>query len=155
PSSDANERNNRMHMLSVDETRDALSIVEAADVVARTYAALATGDVVASSPAAMRVAPPPQRIQIKGAVLAHEGIAGARLSSAQHPRLILWDRRTTEPILLLEESWLYTFRTGTSGAVVARWLTPRPQPRIALIGAGTIATHMARAFIELCSPLSI
>ena len=132
-----------------------LSIAEAADVIARTYAALATGEVLPSSPSAMRIAPPPQRIQVKGAVLAHEGIAGARLSSARDPRLILWDLATAEPILLLEEGWLYTFRTGTSGAVVARWLSPCPHPRIGLVGAGAIATHMARGFVELCSPLSI
>jgi ornithine cyclodeaminase/alanine dehydrogenase-like protein (mu-crystallin family) len=103
----------------------------------------------------MRIAGPPHRIQLKGAILKHEGIAGARLSSRGHPRLMLWDLESGAPILFLEENWLYAFRTGVSGAVAARWLAPRPRPRIALIGAGAIATHMARAFGELCAPAQI
>ena len=55
----------------------------------------------------------------------------------------------------MDESWLYTFRTGVSGAVVARWLMPRPRPHIALIGAGKIAAHMAAGFIALCRPASL
>ncbi len=141
-----------MRMVSEAETVDALSIAEAAEVIAQTYKALGNGDVVPSTPSAMRVAPPPHRIQLKGAVLRNDGIAGARLSSRGHPRLMLWELESGAPILFLEENWLYSFRTGVSGAVVGRWLTPRPNPRIALIGAGAIATHMARAFGELCAP---
>jgi alanine dehydrogenase len=144
-----------MRMISEAETVDALSIAEAADVIAQTYKALGNGGVEPSTPSAMRVAGPPHRIQLKGAVLRHHGIAGARLSSRGHPRMILWDLASGAPILFLEENWLYSFRTGVSGAVVARWLTPRPNPRIALIGAGAIATHMARAFGELCTPEAI
>ncbi|MFN3347610.1 NAD(P)-binding domain-containing protein [Pseudorhodoplanes sp.] len=141
-----------MRMISEAETIDALSIAEAAEVIAATYKALGNGDVEPSTPSAMRVAGPPHRIQLKGAVLKADGIAGARLSSRGHPRLMLWDLQSGAPILFLEENWLYAFRTGISGAVVARWLTPRPNPRIALIGAGAIATHMTRAFGELCAP---
>jgi len=144
-----------MRMITAAETVDALSIVEAASVIEHVYAGLAAGHVVASSPSAMRIAGPPHRIQVKGAVLQDLGIAGARLSSMRDPRLILWDLENGAPILLLEESWLYTFRTGISGAVVARWLSPCANPRIALIGAGKIATHMARGFAELCHPSSI
>lgn len=144
-----------MRLISVSETIDALSIAEAADVIAGVYAGLASGSVVPSSPSAMRIAGPPHRIQVKGAVLEDLGIAGARLSSLRDPRLILWNLETGSPIVLLEEAWLYTFRTGISGAVVARWLSPRPNPRIALIGAGKIATHMARAFAALCDPSQI
>lgn len=141
-----------MHMMSEAETIDALSIAEAAEVIAGTYKALGNGDVEPSTPSAMRVAGPPHRIQLKGAILKADGIAGARLSSRGHPRLILWDLESGAPILFLEENWLYAFRTGVSGAVVAQWLMPCPNPRIALIGAGAIATHMARAFGELCAP---
>jgi alanine dehydrogenase len=141
-----------MRMISAAETVDVLSIAEAADVIARTYKALGNGDVAPSTPSAMRVAGPPHRIQLKGAILNADGIAGARLSSRGHPRLMLWDLESGAPILFLEENWTYAFRTGVSGAVVARWLMPRPNPRIALIGAGAIATHMARAFGELCAP---
>ncbi len=144
-----------MRMISVAETVDALSIAEAADVIERVYAGLAAGSVVPSSPSAMRIAGPPHRIQVKGAVLQDLCIAGARLSSMRDPRLMLWDLESGSPILLLEESWLYTFRTGISGAVAARWLTPVSRPRIALIGAGKIATHMARGFVELCQPAQI
>jgi alanine dehydrogenase len=144
-----------MRMISEAETIDALSIAEAAEIIADTYKALGKGEVEPSTPSAMRVAGPPHRIQLKGAVLKHDGIAGARLSSRGHPRLMLWDLESGAPILFLEESWLYAFRTGVSGAVVARWLMPRPNPRIALIGAGAIATHMARAFGELCAPEAI
>lgn len=144
-----------MRMISAAETVDALPIAEAAEIVARVYSGLAAGSIVPSSPSAMRIAGPPHRIQVKGAVLHDLGIAGARLSSMRDPRLILWDLETGSPIVLLGESWLYTFRTGVSGAVVARWLSPVPHPRIALIGAGKIATHMARAFVELCSPSQI
>lgn len=144
-----------MRMITVAETANALSIPEAASVIERVYAGLASGTVVPSSPSAMRIAGPPHRIQVKGAVLQDEGIAGARLSSLRDPRLMLWDLETGSPLLLLEESWLYIFRTGISGAVVARWLTPSPNPHIALIGAGKIATHMARGFIELCNPAQI
>lgn len=144
-----------MRMITAAETVDALSISEAASVIEQVYAGLASGTVVPSSPSAMRIAGPPHRIQVKGAVLQDIGIAGARLSSLRDPRLILWDLESGSPILLLEESWLYTFRTGISGAVVARWLSPTPNPRIALIGAGKIATHMARGFAELCNPSSI
>jgi ornithine cyclodeaminase/alanine dehydrogenase-like protein (mu-crystallin family) len=141
-----------MRMISEAETVDALSIAEAAEVIAQTFGALGRGEVEPSTPSAMRVAGPPHRIQLKGAVLKHHGIAGARLSSRGHPRMILWDLASGAPILFLEENWLYSFRTGVSGAVVANWLTPRATPRIALIGAGVIATHMARAFGELCAP---
>jgi alanine dehydrogenase len=141
-----------MRMISEAETVDALSIAEAAEVIAQTYKALGNGEVEPSTPSAMRVAAPPHRIQLKGAVLRHHGIAGARLSSRGHPRMILWDLASGAPILFLEENWLYSFRTGVSGAVVAKWLTPCANPRIALIGAGAIATHMARAFGELCTP---
>ena len=141
-----------MRMISEAETVDALSIAEAAEVIAQTYKALGNGDVEPSTPSAMRVAGPPHRIQLKGAILKRDGIAGARLSSRGHPRLILWDLESGAPIVFLEENWLYAFRTGVSGAVVARWLMPRSRPRIALIGAGAIATHMARAFAELCAP---
>jgi ornithine cyclodeaminase/alanine dehydrogenase-like protein (mu-crystallin family) len=141
-----------MRMISAAETVDALSIAEAADIIAETYKALGNGDVAPSTPSAMRVAGPPHRIQLKGAILTRDGIAGARLSSRGHPRLMLWDLESGAPILFLEENWLYAFRTGVSGAVVARWLTPRTNPRIALIGAGAIATHMAHAFGELCAP---
>jgi ornithine cyclodeaminase/alanine dehydrogenase-like protein (mu-crystallin family) len=141
-----------MRMISEAETVDALSIAEAAEVIAQTYKALGNGEVAPSTPSAMRVAGPPHRIQLKGAVLQRDGIAGARLSSRGHPRLMLWDLESGAPILFLEENWLYAFRTGVSGAVAARWLMPRPNPRIALIGAGAIATHMARAFGELCEP---
>jgi ornithine cyclodeaminase/alanine dehydrogenase-like protein (mu-crystallin family) len=141
-----------MRMISEAETVDALSIAEAAEVIADTYKALGNGEVEPSTPSAMRVAGPPHRIQLKGAILKRDGIAGARLSSRGHPRLILWDLDSGAPILFLEENWLYAFRTGVSGAVVARWLMPCSNPRIALIGAGAIATHMARAFGELCAP---
>jgi alanine dehydrogenase len=141
-----------MRMMSEAETIDALSIAEAAEVIVDTYKALGNGDVQPSTPSAMRVAGPPHRIQLKGAILKADGIAGARLSSRGHPRLMLWYLESGAPILFLEENWLYAFRTGVSGAVVARWLMPRPNPRIALIGAGAIATHMARAFGELCEP---
>lgn len=144
-----------MRMISEAETVDALSIAEAAEVIAQTYGALGRGEVEPSTPSAMRVAGPPHRIQLKGAVLSHHGIAGARLSSRGHPRMILWNLESGAPILFLEENWLYSFRTGVSGAVVANWMTPRANPRIALIGAGAIATHMARAFGELCAPESI
>lgn len=144
-----------MRMIPAAETVDALSIKEAAQIIERVYAGLAAGTVVPSSPSAMRIAGPPHRIQVKGAVLQDQGIAGARLSSLRDPRLMLWDLETGAPILLLEESWLYTFRTGISGAVVARWLSPCPRPRIALIGAGKIATQMARGFVELCNPAQI
>jgi ornithine cyclodeaminase/alanine dehydrogenase-like protein (mu-crystallin family) len=141
-----------MRLISETETIDALSIAEAAEVIAETYKALGNGDVEPSTPSAMRVAGPPHRIQLKGAILKPDGIAGARLSSRGHPRLMLWDLESGAPILFLEENWLYAFRTGVSGAVVARWLMPCPSPRIALVGAGAIATHMARAFGELCAP---
>lgn len=141
-----------MRMISEAETIDALSIPEAAEIIAQTYKALGNGEVAPSTPSAMRIAGPPHRIQVKGAILKHHGIAGARLSSRGHPRLMLWDLDSGAPILFLEENWLYAFRTGVSGAVVARWLMPRPRSRIALIGAGTIATHMARAFAALCEP---
>ena len=144
-----------MRMITAAETVDVLSVSEAASVIERVYAGLASGTVVPSSPSAMRIAGPPHRIQVKGAVLQDEGIAGARLSSLHDPHLMLWNLETGSPILLLEESWLYTFRTGISGAVVARWLTPCPKPCIALIGAGKIATHMARGFVELCDPAQI
>jgi ornithine cyclodeaminase/alanine dehydrogenase-like protein (mu-crystallin family) len=144
-----------MRLISVAETIDALSIAEAADVITGVYAGLAAGSVVPSQPSAMRIAGPPHRIQVKGAVLEDFGIAGARLSSLCDPRLILWNLATGSPIVLLEESWLYTFRTGISGAVVARWLSPVRHPRIALIGAGKIATHMARGFAALCEPSQI
>ncbi|MET0278604.1 MAG: NAD(P)-binding domain-containing protein [Pseudorhodoplanes sp.] len=144
-----------MRMVTAAETVDALSISEAARTIERVYSGLAAGTIVPSSPSAMRIAGPPHRIQVKGAVLLDEGIAGARLSSLRDPRLMLWDLETGSPILLLEESWLYTFRTGISGAVVARWLSPTPRPRIALIGAGKIATHMARGFVELCNPAQL
>ena len=144
-----------MRMISEAETVEALSIAEAAEVIAQTYHALGNGEVEPSTPSAMRVAGPPHRIQLKGAVLRHHGIAGARLSSRGHPRMILWNLESGAPILFLEENWLYSFRTGVSGAVVANWLAPRANPRIALIGAGAIATHMARAFGELCAPKSI
>jgi ornithine cyclodeaminase/alanine dehydrogenase-like protein (mu-crystallin family) len=144
-----------MLMITAAETVDALSISEAASVIEHVYAGLASGTVVPSSPSAMRIAGPPHRIQVKGALLQDIGIAGARLSSLRDPRLMLWNLETGSPILLLEESWLYTFRTGISGAVVARWLTPCPKPSIALIGAGKIATHMARGFVELCDPAQI
>ncbi len=144
-----------MRMIAADQTVDALTIAEAASVIERVYAGLASGAVVPSTPSAMRIAGPPHRIQVKGAVLQDEGIAGARLSSMRDPRVMLWVLETGEPIALIEESWLYTFRTGISGAVVARWLTPCPKPRIALIGAGKIATHMARGFAELCDPAQI
>ncbi|MGE3988808.1 NAD(P)-binding domain-containing protein [Pseudorhodoplanes sp.] len=139
-------------MISAAETIDALSIAEAADIIADTYRALGNGDVEPSTPSAMRVAGPPHRIQLKGATLKHDGIAGARLSSRGHPRLMLWNLDSGAPILFLEENWLYAFRTGVSAAVVARWLMARSRPRIALIGAGAIATHMAHAFGELCAP---
>lgn len=141
-----------MRMISAAETIDALSIADAAGIIADTYKALGNGEVEPSTPSAMRVAGPPHRIQLKGAILKADGIAGARLSSRGHPRLMLWDLASGAPILFLEENWLYAFRTGVSGAVVARWLMPRPNPLIALIGAGAIATHMARAFGELCAP---
>jgi alanine dehydrogenase len=141
-----------MRMISAAETIDALSIAEAADIIAETYKALGNSEVEPSTPSAMRVAGPPHRIQLKGAILKRDGIAGARLSSRGHPRLMLWNLESGAPIVFLEENWLYAFRTGVSGAVVARWLMPRPNPRIALIGAGAIATHMARAFGELCAP---
>lgn len=141
-----------MRMISAAETIGALSIPEAADIIAETYKALGNGEVVSSTPSAMRVAGPPHRIQLKGALLKADGIAGARLSSRDHPRLMLWDIENGAPILFLEENWLYAFRTGVSGAVVARWLAPKPNPRIALIGAGAIATHMARGFDVLCAP---
>jgi ornithine cyclodeaminase/alanine dehydrogenase-like protein (mu-crystallin family) len=144
-----------MRMIPAAETVDALSIKETAQIIERVYAGLAAGTVVPSSPSAMRIAGPPHRIQVKGAVLQDQGIAGARLSSLRDPRLMLWDLETGAPILLLEESWLYTFRTGISGAVVARWLSPCPRPCIALIGAGKIATQMARGFVELCNPAQI
>jgi ornithine cyclodeaminase/alanine dehydrogenase-like protein (mu-crystallin family) len=144
-----------MRLISVLETIDALPIAEAADVIAGVYAGLASGSVVPSSPSAMRIAGPPHRIQVKGAVLEDLGIAGARLSSLRDPRLILWNLNTGNAIVLLEEAWLYAFRTGISGAVVARWLSPKPNPRIALIGAGKIATHMARGFATLCEPEQI
>jgi ornithine cyclodeaminase/alanine dehydrogenase-like protein (mu-crystallin family) len=139
-------------MISAAETVDALSIAEAADIITQTYKALGNGDAEPSTPSAMRVAGPPHRIQLKGAILKGDGIAGARLSSRGHPRLVLWELESGAPILFLEENWLYAFRTGVSGAMVAQWLTPRKNPRIALIGAGAIATHMARAFGELCAP---
>jgi ornithine cyclodeaminase/alanine dehydrogenase-like protein (mu-crystallin family) len=142
-------------MISEAETVNALSVAEAADVIAETYQALGNGEVEPSTPSAMRIAGPPHRIQVKGAILKQDGVAGARLSSRGHPRLMLWDLDSGAPILFLEENWLYAFRTGVSGAVVARWLTPRANPRIALIGAGTIATHMARAFAALCAPALI
>lgn len=144
-----------MRMISVAETVDALSIAEAAEIIAGVYSGLVAGSVVPSSPSAMRIAGPPHRIQVKGAVLNDLGIAGARLSSLRDPRLMLWNLESGSPILLLEESWLYTFRTGISGAVAAQWLSPVPNPRIALIGAGKIATHMARGFAELCNPSRI
>jgi ornithine cyclodeaminase/alanine dehydrogenase-like protein (mu-crystallin family) len=144
-----------MRMISEAQTIDALSIAEAAEVIASTYKALGNGEVQPSTPSAMRVAGPPHRIQLKGALLKQDGIAGARLSSRGHPRLMLWDLECGAPIVFLEENWLYAFRTGVSGAVVASWLTPRPHPCIALIGAGAIATHMARAFGELCTPETI
>jgi len=141
-----------MRMISAAETVDALSIAEAAGIIADTYKARGNGEVEPSTPSAMRIAGPPHRIQLKGAILKRDGIAGARLSSRGHPRLMLWDLESGAPILFLEENWLYAFRTGVSGAVAARWLMPRVNPRIALIGAGAIATHMARAFVELCAP---
>ncbi len=140
-----------MRMISAAETVDALTIAEAAEIIAETYKALANGAVEPSTPSAMRIAGPPHRIQLKGAILKSDGIAGARLSSRGHPRLMLWDLQSGAPILFLEENWLYAFRTGISGAVTARWLMPCPNPRIALIGAGAIATHMARGFGELCA----
>ncbi len=144
-----------MLTMSAAQTIGAISIADAADIIEATYRHLGTGDVMASTPSAMRIAGPPHRIQVKGAVLGHRGIAGARLSSLGHPRLILWDLATGEPVFFVDESWLYTFRTGISGAVVARWLMPRPNPTIALIGAGKIAAHMAAGFLALCKPASL
>ena len=58
-----------MRMISAAETVDALSIAEAAEVIAQTYKALGNGEVEPSTPSAMRVAGPPHRIQLKGAIL--------------------------------------------------------------------------------------
>ena len=80
-----------MRMISEAETIDALPIPEAAEIIAQTYKALGDGEVEPSTPSAMRIAGPPHRIQLKGAILKHDGIAGARLSSRGHPRLVLWD----------------------------------------------------------------
>jgi alanine dehydrogenase len=69
---------------------------------------------------------------------------------------MLWSLVSGEPIALLDESYLYRFRTGVSAAVVARYLLPAQRVRrAAIIGAGPIAKQAAIAIHQLLDPEEI
>jgi ornithine cyclodeaminase/alanine dehydrogenase-like protein (mu-crystallin family) len=70
-------------------------------------------------------------------------------------RTLLWDVASSLPTALVEEDWLYGFRTGVSAAVVAQWLWKSDAPRIAIIGAGPLAANMVEAFDALMRPAGI
>lgn len=141
-----------LRLISEPETRQALSIDLAADMIVETFRASGRGTASASTPSAMRISGPPHRITAKGAVLADRDLAGVRLASLGHPRTMLWRLSTGEPIALVDESWLYRFRTGVSAAVVAQMLLPAGIGTAAIVGAGPIAWEAARAICHLLAP---
>lgn len=145
-----------MFCITEDQTRNALSIRSAAEIVMATYRGIAEGTVTASTPSLLQITSEPFRLGAKGAVLNHLGIAGVRLISRAAPRLMLWSLQSGEPLALIDESHAYRFRTGVSGAVCARYLLPTgSEPNVAIIGAGPIAFQLALAVSELVEPASI
>ena len=146
-----------MHYFAAADSCDAISVLEAVDVVDATYRAMGEGLVEMSDPSMMRVGNTAHRLGAKGAVLNHLGIAGIRLVSRAAPRLMLWSLDTGEPLAFFDEKMMYRFRTGVSAAVVARYLLPKSRPlkRVTIIGAGPIAKQVAIAITETLSPEEI
>ncbi|MEP9399100.1 NAD(P)-binding domain-containing protein [Mesorhizobium sp. KR2-14] len=138
------------------DSRGAIEIALAAQIIDDTYRAIGEGRVHASAPSMMRIGTTPHRLGAKGAVLDHLGVAGVRLTSRAAPRLMLWSLETGEPVAFFDERTMYRFRTGVSAAVVAGYLLrARPLRRAAIIGAGPIASQIALAIHELLKPSQI
>jgi ornithine cyclodeaminase len=142
-----------MRFIDPEQTRGVISLERAAAIVRETYALIDTEAIEVSTPSSMPLGQGPERFRAKGATLRRRGVVGARLSSPGHSMLILWDLQSGEPLVLMDEEWLYRRRTGVSGAVIAQWLRPDgPPPSVALIGAGPIAEQCAIALAALVKP---
>lgn len=139
--------------VSEADTRRAMDIGMAAEVIRETYRGMAGGAVRLSAPSAMAVSGPPHRLGVKGAVLEPQDVAGVRLTSRAASRIFLWRLSSGEPLALVDESWLYRFRTGVSAAVVAGLLLGGRRPeKVALVGTGPIGWEMACALDLLIGP---
>lgn len=128
-----------------EAVRAAMTPELAFDIILHTYQAQGRGRVMPSQPSLMVFGAPgaERRFRAKGAVLAEEGIAAMRLLAPGHGLSALWDLESGRPLALVEESWLYRFRTAVSAAVAARLLAPGAR-RLGLVGTGQIAAGICR-----------
>ena len=93
--------------------------------------------------------------RVKGASLAHHGVAGFRLvaggvqqpGSAVTRLLVLSDTTTGAFIAVIEEQWMYAIRTAAAAYLALEALAPEPPRRVGIVGAGVIA----HAFAEIAA----
>ena len=144
-----------MRILDLAQTRGLFSPAEAYRAIEDAYRGYGVHGRVLSEPSSTLLRSPAAgqlTFRFKGAVLPDAGVAGVRLQSGGRSFLYVADARTSEPIGLVDEKWLYRHRTAMTAAVAAKFLARPGAKVVGLVGTGPIGDEM---FGALCHALDV
>jgi alanine dehydrogenase len=131
-----------MRILSEADTRELLTVAASNDAIESSFAEYGrAGEVLANPSAAVMFVPhdPPSIFIDKMGMLPESNIAGIRFGMQFGCYYcILSDTRTGKAFGMVDVTWLYRRRVGSTGAVTAKYLARKDSKRIALIGAGQL-----------------
>lgn len=146
-------------LLDESRTRALVSMSDALEVCGAVMADLSEGRAVLSEPAAQFLkadAAAPTLFKVKGGHVPSLGACGFRIVGDVGPDgeideqhyCYLLDPRSAVPLGLIAQTHIHRLRTAASGLLAARLLAARPDPTVALIGAGRIGRCLAEGFAE-------
>ncbi len=131
-----------MRILSEADTRELLSVTASNDAIEDSFAQYGrAGEVLANPSAAVMFVPhdPPSIFIDKMGMLPESNIAGIRYGMQFGCYYcILSDTRTGKGFGMVDVTWLYRRRVGSTGTVTAKYLARKDSKRVGLIGAGQL-----------------
>lgn len=154
------EPSSRPGMLQVvgeDLTRELVTMTDALSACEAVLRDLDSGAAELSRPSAMFLEGDrgvPTMFKVKGGVVPSLDVCGFRVVGdagedgriGEHHYCYLLDRRTAVPVALVAQTHIHRMRTAASGLLAARLFSSRPDPVVALIGAGRIGRCLVEGF---------
>lgn len=146
-----------MHILTADDVRKAVPMIEAIDAVAASFEALSTGQAVVPLRTHMQPPDTNTHILVMPAHLANSQATGLKVVSIFpdnavhhnlpniHALVVLLDSATGRPAAIIDGTYLTALRTGAASGVATRALARTDSRVVAIFGAGAQAPLQVEA----------
>jgi len=149
-------------ILSQNEVKSCLPMVEAIKAVQEAYISFAKGQVKMPPVMHLDVSQYNGEVDIKSGYIEDLGLIGTKIASGFYENyklglppgiavIILMDLKTSIPVAIMDGTYVTAYRTGAAGAVAAKVLARKDSKKIGVVGAGTQARMQILALKEVFS----